>query len=88
MKRLKSIEETAIACARGEEVCFVLTDENWRSMFTFCYYQLKYKTRNDFRCIVYQRPKGLLYYFLRLISIIFAWRYTLIYEEASCKKEI
>ncbi|MFC2074182.1 hypothetical protein ACFLR3_02920 [Campylobacterota bacterium] len=81
MRRIENIEEAAIACAKGEEVCFVVTSKNPTSLFTFCYYQLKHKTTNDFRCIIYQRPKDLLYYFLSVISRLFSWRYTLIYEE-------
>ena len=82
MRKLEDIEEVAIACAKGEEVCFVLTSENAASLFTFCYYQLKHRTTNEFRCIVYRRPKDLLYYFLRAVSRLLSWRYTLIYDGA------
>jgi hypothetical protein len=76
----KNIEEAALWAKRGEEVCFVLTKENKWSLFTFCYYQLKHKTLKEFDCIIYNKPKNLLYYLLRFVTLINSKKYTLRYE--------
>lgn len=76
----KNIETAAVAAKRGEEVCFVLTKENKWSLFTFCYYQLKHKTLQEFNCIIYNKQKDLLYYLLRFVTIINSKKYTLLYE--------
>lgn len=75
-----NIEQAAMACAKGEEVTFFVNETNQRSLFTFCYYQLKHKTTNEFETIIWKRKKNLLYYFLRLASQLSFGKYKLIYK--------
>lgn len=79
MKAMDNIEAVAKACAENEKVGFILTPYNKWSLCTFPYYQVKYKTLNEFRTIFYMRRKGTLYYFLRVIDKISFGYYRLLY---------
>ena len=76
----KDIEEAAIESAKDTEVCFVITEENKYSLFTFCYYQLKHRTMKEFNCIIYAKKKDILYYLLYFVSAINSQRYILIHS--------
>ena len=80
MSVIYDIEEAAIACARGEEVTFAITKANKYSLCKFSYFQIKHKTRKEFRHISYQKEKDLLYYFLRCCATISFGKYKLTYD--------
>lgn len=80
MLKTKDIEAAAIAASRDEEVCFVLTKKNKWTLFKFCYYQLKHKTFKEFNCIIYNKEKDMLYYFLNFVTLIDSKNHTLVYD--------
>lgn len=80
MKEIYNIEEAAMACANNKEVTFVITSENKYDIYKFSYYQIKHKSRKEFKHISYQKEKDLLYYFLRFCSTISFGKYTLTYD--------
>lgn len=78
--RTENIEEAVINSKEGKDVAFVITSENKYSLFKVCYYEVKYRTRSEFRTIIYKKKKDLLYYMLRIVHLITFGHYTLIYE--------
>jgi hypothetical protein len=80
MYHTDNIEDAAIHCKAGEEVCFILTDRNRFTLFQFCYFQLKHKTLREFHCIVYRKEKDILYYLLRFVAKLNCGKYELRYE--------
>ncbi len=80
MKYYYDIKEATKACAKGEELIFAINEKNRYSLFLFTFYQYKYKTNKEFKHISYQKPKDLLYYFLRLVSRISLGYYKLTYD--------
>lgn len=76
----QNIEIATIKSAKNKEVCFVLTRKNKYKLFTFWYYQIKHKTLKEFHCILYAKNRDMLYFILRLVAIISAKKYTLIYN--------
>lgn len=80
MYHTDNIEDAAIHCKAGEEVCFVVTDRNRFTLFQFCYFQLKHKTLKEFHCISYRKDKDWLYYLLRGVEKLNGGNYKLRYE--------
>lgn len=78
--RTENIEEAVINSKEGEEVSFIITSENKYSLFKVCYYEVKHRTRSEFRTIIYKKKKDLLYYMLRFVHIITFGHYNLIFE--------
>lgn len=78
--RTEDIEEAVINSKEGKDVSFVITSENKYSLFKVCYYEVKHRTRSEFRTIIYKKKKDLLYYMLRFVDIITFGHYTLLYE--------
>ncbi len=76
----EDIEEAVRLSAQGEEVCFAINEHNRSGIFTVCYYELKYRTRKEFRCIRYRKTKDLLYWWLKTVSLLSFGYLTLIYE--------
>ncbi|WP_321467760.1 hypothetical protein [Halarcobacter sp.] len=87
-KTLYDIKEVTKACSKGETVSFAITSKNKYSLFLFTYYQYKYNTNKEFKHISYQKPKDLLFYFLKLVSKISFGYYKLTYDYniANCNK--
>lgn len=77
--RTENIEEAVIHSKEGKDVSFVITSENKYSLFKVCYYEIKHRTRSEFRTIIYKKKKDILYYMLRFVDIITFGHYTLIY---------
>lgn len=78
--RTENIEEAVMNSKEGEDVAFVITSNNKYSLFKVCYYEIKHRTRSEFRTIVYNKKKDLLYYMLRFVHIITFGHYNLVYE--------
>lgn len=78
--RTEDIEEAVINSKEGKDVIFVINSENKYSLFKVCYYEIKHRTRSEFRTIIYKKKKDLLYYILRFVHIITFGNHTLIYE--------
>ncbi len=78
--RTENIEEAVINSKDGKDVAFVIISENKYSLFKVCYYEIKHRTRSEFRTIIYKKKKDLLYYMLRFVHIITFGHYNLIYE--------
>ncbi|WP_295421982.1 hypothetical protein [Sulfurovum sp.] len=78
--RTENIEEAVIHSKEGKDVAFVITSTNKYSLFKVCYYEIKHRTRSEFRTIVYNKKKDLLYYMLRFVHIITFGHYNLVYE--------
>ncbi|CAA6823380.1 MAG: Unknown protein [uncultured Sulfurovum sp.] len=82
--RTENVEQAVIHSKKGKDVSFVITPKNKYSLFKVCYYELKHRTRSEFRTIIYQKKKDLLYYMLRGVHLLTFGHYTLVYEyEAS-----
>ena len=78
--RVENIEEAVINAKEGKDVAFVITSANKYSLFKVCYYEIKHRTRSEFRTIVYKKKKDLLYYMLRFVHTITLGHYNLVYE--------
>jgi hypothetical protein len=76
----KDIKQAALLCSRGERVTFVITKENKWSLFSFCFYQYKFRTLKDFKHISYQKEKDGLYWFLKAVAVVSFGTYTLSYD--------
>lgn len=78
--RTENIEEAVMNSKEGKDVAFIITSANKYSLFKVCYYEIKHCTRSEFRTIVYNKNKDLLYYMLRFVHIITFGHYNLVYE--------
>jgi len=78
--RTDDIEEAVIKSKEGKNVSFVITPTNKYSLFKVCYYEIKHCTRSEFRTIIYQKEKDLLYYMLKFVHIITFGHYNLVYD--------
>ncbi len=70
--------DEAIHIAHYPKSAFLLHPKNTLSLFGFWKYQLRYRTMDEFRIILYASPKNLLYRFLRLATWISCGTYRLI----------
>lgn len=80
MRYIDDIKEATIATANGEEIVFVIHEKNKYSIFLYGFYQYKYHTNKEFKHISYQKPKDMLYYFLKFITKISFGVYKLSYD--------
>lgn len=78
--RTENIEQAVIHSKEGKNVSFVITPTNKYSLFKVCYYEIKHRTRSEFRTIIYKKQKDILYYMLRFVHIITFGHYNLVYE--------
>lgn len=78
--RTQDIEEAVINSKDGKDVAFVITSKNKYSLFKVCYYEIKHRTRSEFRTIIYKKKKDFLYYMLRFVHIITLGHYNLVHE--------
>jgi len=88
----KSLEDALLVSNRIEEMpsivshkhtAILLHTKNRYSLFTFCWFQLKAKTRKEFRTILYSAPKDGLYYALKIASLLSFGYYKLIFYTGS-----
>jgi len=84
----KELEETLLLSNRIEEMpsivshkntAILLHTKNRYSLFSFCWFQFKAKTRKEFRTIIYSAPKDFLYYGLKTASLLSLGYYRLIF---------
>jgi hypothetical protein len=90
----KSLENTLLVCNRIEEMtsivahkqsAILLHSKNRYSLFLFCWFQFKARTRKEFRTILYSAPKDLLYYGLKAASFLSFGYYRLIFYKGGAR---
>jgi hypothetical protein len=80
MQIITNLEEAIIRSSQGEIVCWAIDKKNKKDILKICYYQLKYRAKDEFKCIYYQKNKDILYYWLKFVSIISFGHYQVIYD--------
>lgn len=80
MKEVFDIEEAAKLCAKGEDITFVITNNNRYAILFFAFYQFKHKTNKEFKHISYRKSKDTLYYILKGFAKISFGYYKLTYD--------
>jgi hypothetical protein len=80
--RTQDIQKAVRWLSEGKEVAYVISEKNGNQLFTFAYWQLRYRTFRSFRTIVYAKERDFLFYLLRFVSLLSLGYYTLIEQEA------
>lgn len=70
--------EEAIHIAKYPKSAFLLHPKNTLSLFSYCKYQIRYRSLEEFRIILYASPKNILYRVLSCIAVISFGTYRLI----------
>lgn len=70
MVETSNIKEAAYLCKHKENVVFILTEKNYSSLFSFWYWQYKFKTLRSFKTIRFQAKKRFLYSLLKSVEIL------------------
>ena len=81
MQIVSNLEEAIIRSSNGEKICWAMNDSNRWDIFKICYFQLKHKATDEFKCIHYQKSKDLLYYWLQFISFLSLGHYSIQYDD-------
>jgi len=83
MEVVTDLREAIKRSGDGEYICWAINQQNRWHIFKICYYQAKYRTKKEFKCIHYQKSKDILYYWLVFISKISFGHYRVVYEYES-----
>jgi len=78
--------EEVILIAGYEKSAFFISSKNQYSVFQYCFFQLKHRTFNEFRIILYTAQKSWLYYLLKLASTLSLGYYKIFSISKSEKK--
>lgn len=70
--------EEAIHIAKYPKSAFLLHPKNTFTLFSYWKYQIRFKTLQEFRIILYASPKNFLYWFLSFVAAISFGTYRLI----------
>jgi hypothetical protein len=70
--------DEVIQISHYPKAAFLLHSNNIATLFTCWKYQLRYRTLNEFRIIIYAAPKKMLYRLLSFVSLVSFGTYRLI----------
>ncbi|MBD3790022.1 MAG: hypothetical protein IE885_06635 [Campylobacterales bacterium] len=69
--KTRNIEKAAKWLKEGDkEVAFVIDEHNRLTLFTFAYWQFRYKTLKSFKTIIYTKKRHTFFYLLKTVSIL------------------
>ena len=69
-KQTSNIIKAAKLLKKGVNVIYLINEKNGYQLFTFAYWQCRVGTLRSFRTIVYAREKDMLYWILKIFSIV------------------